>query len=129
MQIIMQTIERNSKCSNNMQVNNTSKENIAQKTMNRSRAISGRKNNPTWTDPAENSHTMHAADDIYELDGIKKKKIMHMSWWAVQPLFKYMFIRTTSSIRIMPVGVLSGRRSQCNGTPHGVDGIWMAFAK
>lgn len=43
----------------------TSKENIAQKTMNRSRAINGRKNNPTWTEPAENSHTTTAADDIY----------------------------------------------------------------
>lgn len=34
--------------------------------MNRSRAISGRKNKPTCTEPAENSHTMHAADDIYK---------------------------------------------------------------
>lgn len=36
---------------------------------------------------------------------------------------------TTSNIRIIPVGVFNGLRSQCIGTPHGTDGIWMAFAK
>lgn len=39
-------------------------ENIAQNTMSRKRPISGRKNKPTWTVPAENSHKIHAADDI-----------------------------------------------------------------
>lgn len=30
---------------------------------------------------------------------------------------------TTNNIRMIPVGVFNGRRSQCNGTPHGADGI------
>lgn len=32
-------------------------------------------------------------------------------------------IFTTSKIRIIPVGVFNGRRSQCNGTPQATDGI------
>lgn len=42
-----------------------SNENIAQKTIRRNRPISGRRNRPTWTVPAENSLAKHAADDIY----------------------------------------------------------------
>lgn len=30
---------------------------------------------------------------------------------------------TTNNIRMIPVGVFNGRRSQCNGTPHDADGI------
>lgn len=41
-----------------------SNENIAQNTINRSRPINGRKKRPTCTVPAENSHKMHAAEDI-----------------------------------------------------------------
>lgn len=45
--------------------------------MNRSRAISGRKNKPTWTEPAENSHTIHAADDIYKSINIRRIGILN----------------------------------------------------
>lgn len=42
-----------------------SNENIAQNTIKRKRPISGNRNRPTCTVPAENSLAKHAADDIY----------------------------------------------------------------
>lgn len=45
----------------------------------------------------------------------------------IKHLLKSVFILTTSNIRIIPVGVFNGRKSQCNGTPHGADGIWFMY--
>lgn len=50
----------------------SSSENNAQNTINRSRPISGNRNSPTWTVPAEHSHAKHAADDSCRF-GIKRK--------------------------------------------------------
>uniref|UniRef100_A0A8D8BTZ7 (northern house mosquito) hypothetical protein n=1 Tax=Culex pipiens TaxID=7175 RepID=A0A8D8BTZ7_CULPI len=64
-------------------------ENRAQNTINLNRPISGSKNNPTCTVPAEHSQAKQAADDI------------------------------TNRIRTMPVGLVRCEASQCSATPHG----------
>lgn len=75
---------------------------------------------------------MHAADVIYKSQ--KRDKVHFMKTLcqnefsviaicAMEMCFRSNIARTTSNIRIIPVGVFNGLRSQCIGTPHGADGI------
>lgn len=89
---------------------------------------------------------MHAAEDIYNSEAIcsfqnhsaisngintqiEKFSEIKMLECTVPELRHVAFanemykIFTTSNIRMIPVGVFNGLRSQCIGTPHGADGI------